>query len=118
MELGSWRRDTAGGEGGRDRVTVQSDRGPMGTPGHQGAQRLAGPREALSSPPLGGSRQKSRDVADRRVGGREEVGLWASGPYFGVWRELAGCEEGPGGGRGGQCGAQDARPGERVQLGC
>lgn len=106
MGLGGWGRDTAGGEGGRDQVTVQSDRGPMGSPGHQGAQRLMGPREALSSPPLGGSREKSRDVADGRVAGKEEVGLWARlRGWDGVWRELAGCEEGPGGGRGGQRGA-------------
>ena len=32
-----------------------------------------GPREALSSPPLGGFREKSRDVADGRVAGKEEV---------------------------------------------
>ena len=78
----------------------------MGSPGHQGAQRLVGPGEALSSPPLGGSCQKSRDVADGHVVGKEEVGLWARlRGWDGLWRELASCEEGPGGGRGGQQGA-------------
>lgn len=113
MGLGGWRRDTAGGEGGRDRVTVQSDPGLMGSPGHQGAQRLVRPGEALSSLPLGGSHQKNRDVADRRVAGKEEVGLWARlRGWHGVWRELADWEEGPVGGKGGQRGAQDTRPGE------
>ena len=50
--------------------------------------------------------RKSRDVADGHVVGKEEVGLWARlRGWDGLWRELASCEEGPGGGRGGRQGA-------------